>query len=188
MNSTTRLATKADAPAILAMLNHYITHSTTTFITEPQTIEERLAWFDERDAAHPAIVAEHLGAVIAWGALSRHNPRGGYRHTVEVSVYVHPELHRRGIGGMILTDLIARAGAIGHHALLANCCTESRASIALHESLGFTRVGYLPEIGRKFDRWLDVVYLLLLLSNSTPIDTIPVSVSGPAENSAKWQQ
>jgi len=145
------------------MLNHYIVHSTSTFITEAQTIEERLAWFDERDDRHPAIVAEELGSVVAWGALSKHNPRGGYRHTADVSVYVHPELHRRGIGRMILADLITRARAIGHHALLANCCTESRASIALHESLGFKRVGHLPEIGRKFDRWLDVVYLLLLL-------------------------
>jgi phosphinothricin acetyltransferase len=158
-----RLANKADAPAMVEILNYYIAHSTTTFLIEPQTLEDRLSWFDQRSEIHPAIAVEIEGEVIAWGALSTHNPRGGYRHTADVSVYVHPDFQRRGVGRMIITDLISRVRAIGHHVLVANCCTESVASIALHESLGFSRAGHLREIGRKFDRWLDTVYLLLPL-------------------------
>ena len=158
-----RLADATDAPAMIETLNHYIAHSTTTFLTEPQTVEDRLSWFEQRSETYPGIAVEVAGAVIAWGALSPHNPRGGYRHTADVSVYVHPGFHRRGIGRMIVRDLIARARAIGHHALIANCCSESVASISLHESLGFKRVGALREVGRKFDRWLDVIYLELLL-------------------------
>jgi L-amino acid N-acyltransferase YncA len=158
-----RLATKADAPAMTALLNHYITNTTNTFITEPHTLEDRLAWFDEHSERHPVLAAEVEGEFVGWGALSVHNPRGGYRHTADVSVYVHLEFHRRGIGRALLLELITRARALGYHALLAICCTESVGSIALHESLGFRRVGELREVGRKFDRWLDVAYLELLL-------------------------
>ena len=105
-----RSATKADAPAIVEILNHYVGSTTSTFIMEPQALDERLAWFDERSDSHPAIAAEIDGNVVGWGALSKHNPRGGYRHTADVSVYVRPELHRRGIGRAIVTELIARAG------------------------------------------------------------------------------
>jgi L-amino acid N-acyltransferase len=160
---TPRIATKADAPAMVEMLNSCIAHSTTTFLTEPQTLEDRLQWFDQRSNIHPAVVVEDEKKVIAWGALSPHNPRTGYRHTADVSVYVHPDFHRRGIGRVIVTELVSRVRGVGHHTLVAVCCSESVASIALHESLGFSRVGQLREVGRKFNRWLDNIYLQLLL-------------------------
>jgi L-amino acid N-acyltransferase YncA len=163
MSFSLRLATKDDAPAITELLNHYVANTTSTFITEPQTLTDRLAWFEERSEKHPAIAVESDGKLIGWGALSPHNPRGGYRHSADVSVYLDSDFHGRGIGRALLEDLIGRARAIGHHVLVAGCCTESTASIALHESLGFTRVGTFREIGRKFDRWLDVVYLQLIL-------------------------
>lgn len=158
-----RPATKADAAAIAQILNHYIAETTSTFVIEPQTLEERLAWFDERSETHPAIAAEIDGALVAWGALSPHNPRGGYRHTADTSVYVRHDVQRRGIGRAIVTELIALARGAGHHTLIAQCCTESTGSIALHESLGFKRVGEMREVGRKFDRWLDVTLLQLML-------------------------
>ncbi len=160
---TIRTATKADAPAMNAIFNHYIATSTCVFILEPQTVEERLAWFEQCSELHPAVAEEMDGALIGWGALSVHNPRPGYRHTADVAVYVRPDMHRQGIGRAIVSELIARARAAGHHALVALCCAEAEASIALHEALGFERVGELREIGRKFDRWLDIVYLQLLL-------------------------
>jgi phosphinothricin acetyltransferase len=160
---TVRDATEADAGPLVEMLNHFIVHTTHTFITEPHTLDDRVAWLAERSLLHPAIVVEIDGAIAAWGALSPHNPRGGYRHTADVSVYVHPDFHRRGIGRSIVTELIRRARSAGHHALIAGCCTESVGSIALHESLGFERVAEFREVGRKFERWLDVVYLELLL-------------------------
>jgi len=158
-----RLATKADAPAITEILNHYIATSTATFIMEPQTVEERIAWFEQRSNLHPAVAADLDGALVGWGALSVHNPRAGYRHTADVSVYVRPDLHRRGIGRVIVSELIARARAVGLHTLIAQCCNESAGSRALHEALGFKRIGELREVGRKFDRWLDVTILQLFL-------------------------
>lgn len=163
MSHLIRTATKADAAAMVEMLNHYILDSTATFQTEPQTLEDRLAWFDDRDEMHPVVSVEVEDKVIAWGTLSVFNPRPGYRKTAEVSVYVHLEFQRRGIGRAIVIDLIARARDLGYHALLAICCSESIGSIALHESLGFERVGHVREVGWKFERWLDVVYLQLLL-------------------------
>ena len=161
--SSTRPATKADAPAMVAILNDYIARSTAIFIMEPQTLDDRLQWFAERSECYPAIACDVDGTLVGWGALSVYNPRGAYRHTAEISVYVHADFHRRGIGRLIVTELIASARAAGHHTLIANCCAESAASIALHEALGFVRVGQFREIGRKFDRWLDVVSLQLLL-------------------------
>ena len=158
-----RIATKDDVPAMTELLNHYIANSTTTFVLEPQTVEERLTWFDQRSELHPAIVAEVDGGFVGWGALSVHNPRAGYRHTADVSVYVRPDLHRRGVGRAIVGELITRGRAVGHHTLIAQCCTESVESIALHEALGFKRTGELHEVGRKFDHWLDVIFLQLLL-------------------------
>lgn len=164
MNSPSlRLAKKADASAITKILNHYVAESTATFIIEPQNLEERLAWLEQRSERHPAVAAEVNGAFAGWGSLSIFNPRGGYRHTAEVSVYVRPDLHRRGIGRALVTDLIARARAAGHHTLIAQCCRESSESIALHEALGFERAGELRGVGRKFDRWLDVTILQLVL-------------------------
>ncbi len=158
-----RPATKADAPAITALLNHFIAQTTTTFIIAPHTVEERELWFEQRDAAHPAIAVDLEQRLVAWGALSLHNPREGYRHSADVSVYVHPDFQRRGIGRAIVIELIRLARAAGHHTLIADCCTESVGSIALHESLGFERAGRHREVGRKFDRWLDVVSLQLML-------------------------
>ena len=158
-----RTATKADAAAITELLNHYIISSTSVFIIEPQTVEERLAWFDQRSELHPPVAAEIDGTVVGWGSLSVYNPRAGYRHTADTSVYVDPTVHRRGIGRAILAELIARGRAAGHHTLIALCCTESTASIALHEALGFRRAGELREVGRKFDRWLNIAHLQLML-------------------------
>ncbi|MDQ2918376.1 MAG: N-acetyltransferase family protein [Verrucomicrobiota bacterium] len=163
VNFSRRLATKNDAPAITELLNHYVENSTATFITEPQTVADRMAWFEQRSEKHPAVAVESDGKLIGWGALSPHNLRGGYRHSADVSVYLHPDFQRRGIGRALLSDLIERARTIGYHVLVAGCCAESASSIALHESLGFVRIGTFREIGRKFDRWLDVVYLELLL-------------------------
>jgi L-amino acid N-acyltransferase len=162
-NYRTRVATKADLPDINEITNDYIVNSTATYITEVQTLEDRLAWFNQRSEQHPAVVVEDEGQVIAWGALNQHNPRGGYRHTAEPSVYVHRAFHRRGIGRLIVIDLIKRARVAGHRTLIACCCSESVPSIELLESLGFQRVGRFSEVGRKFERWLDNIYLQVLI-------------------------
>ncbi len=158
-----RLATRADAEDINGIQNHYVVHSTATFLTDPLTLEQRLAWLENRPQAHPVIVAQADDSVVGWGSLEVFRGRPAYRHTAEFSIYVHPERHRRGIGRAILADLLTRARALGHHALIGGCCSESTAIIALLEASGFSRVAHFREVGRKFDRWLDVVFLQRLL-------------------------
>jgi len=158
-----RLATVADAAAISAILNDYVTNSTATFITEPVSLDERLAWLKEHNDSHPAIVAEAQGKVIGWAALSSFRSRAAYRQTAEVSVYIDRNYHRRGIGRALLQELIGRGRKLGYHSLIGGCCSESVASIALLEQLGFSHAAHFHEAGRKFDRWLDVVFLELIL-------------------------
>jgi L-amino acid N-acyltransferase len=158
-----RLAQPSDAAAINDILNHYVVHSTATFITVPQTLEERLTWLGDRQDMHPVIVAELDGAVVGWAALSAFRTRQAYRQTVEFGVYVRHDLHRRGVGRALVAELIVRARALGHHVLVGGCCHESTASLALMESFGFTQAARFREVGRKFDRWLDVIFLQLIL-------------------------
>lgn len=158
-----RPATVADLPAVRAIFNHYVTTSTCTFQIEPETEAERLAWFSERTDAHPVTVAENHGEVVGWAALSPWKSRCAYARSVDVSVYIRHDLHRRGIGRGLLADLIKRARAAGHHTVIGGVCSEQTASVALHEGLGFERVACFREVGYKFGRWLDVIYLQLVL-------------------------
>lgn len=160
---TIRPAARADADTINAIQNHYVVHSTATFLTEPVTLEQRLAWLENRATVHPVTVAQVDGTIAGWGALDTFRSRPAYRHTTEFSVYVHHDWQRRGIGRAIVLDLIGRARALGHHALVGGCCSESTAVIALLEALDFSRVGHFPEVGYKFGRWLDVVFLQRIL-------------------------
>jgi L-amino acid N-acyltransferase len=102
------------------------------------------------------------GRVVGWAALSAWKSRCAYAPSVEVSVDVRHDLHRRGLGRALMLDLIERAQAAGHHTI-SGACTEQAASLALQESLGFERVACFREVRYKFGRWLDVAYMKLLL-------------------------
>ena len=158
-----RLAARADARDINDIQNHYVVHSTATFLIDPLTLEQRLNWLENRSQAHPVIVAQADGLVAGWGSLEVFRARPAYRHTAEFSIYVHHERHRQGIGRAIVGDLVKRARALGHHTLVGGCCSESTAVIALLEASGFSRVAHFREVGRKFDRWLDVIFLQRIL-------------------------
>jgi len=165
MNDVTlRLATVADLEAINAIYNHYVLKSTCTYQTEPETIADRRAWFDRHGPRHPVVVAQQAGEVVGWGSLSPFHARAAYRHTVENSVYVRHDVLGRGIGSVILTDLIRRAREIGHHTIVAGIDAEQVASIAFHAKQGFVQVGRLKQVGFKFGRWLDVLYMQLILA------------------------
>jgi phosphinothricin acetyltransferase len=158
-----RLATRTDAGAINDIQNHYVLHSTATFLTQPFTLAQRLDWLEGRAPAHPVMVAEAEGGVVGWSALGEFRSRPAYRHTTEFSIYLRPDRLRRGIGRALLADLTERARALGHHALVGGCCSESTAILGLLEASGFSRVARFPEVGYKFDRWLDVVFMQKLL-------------------------
>lgn len=156
---TVRTATRTDAAAINDIQNYYVERSTVTFLTRPVTLEERFAWFDGHAERHPITVAVAAATIVGWGSLGTFRSAPAYRHTSELSVYVHYDWHRRGVGRALVADLVDRARALDHRAIVGVCCSEAAASIALLETLGFARVGHLPQVGRKFDRWLDVVFV-----------------------------
>jgi phosphinothricin acetyltransferase len=162
-NRHIRLATPADLPAINAIYNHYVLTSTCTYAEEPDTLADRSFWFAEHQGPHPATVLEQDGEVVGWASLSEYRGRCGYRFSVENSVYVHHAHHGQGIGKALMLDLIDRARQLGHHTIVAGVSADQTASRGLHEHLGFTQVAHFREVGYKFDRWLDVVFLQLLL-------------------------
>jgi len=159
-----RVATVDDLPAIDAIYNHYVDQATCTWQYAPAPPAERRAWLDAHGAAHPITVAVDTGgAIVGWGSLSVYNKREGYRFTVENTVYVHPRHHRRGIGRALLADLVERARTLGHHSIVASISADQQASIGLHAAAGFIEVGRMRELGVKFGRWLDCVYMQKLL-------------------------
>jgi phosphinothricin acetyltransferase len=158
-----RTALREDAGAINDIQNYYVERSTVTFLTKPLTMAERLRWFDAHSKAHPITVALIDGTIVGWGSLGSFRSAAAYGHTSELSVYVHHEWHRHGIGRAIVEDLVDRARALDHRAIVGVCCSEAVPSIALLEALGFARVGHLPQVGRKFGRWLDVVLVQRLI-------------------------
>ena len=159
-----RQATVADLDTINAIYNHYVLHSTCTYQTEPETAAGRRAWFDRHGPEHPVVVADAAGEVVGWGSLSAFHARAAYRHTVENSVYVRHDLVRRGIGKTLLEHLIRQAKLIGHRTIIAGIDADQAASIAFHARHGFAEVGHLRQVGFKFGRWLDVIYMQLLLA------------------------
>lgn len=158
-----RLATVADAPAITEIYNHYVYTSTCTFQIEPDSVEVRKHWLASHGERHPITVAELAGEVVGWGSLSKFRERSGYGVTVEPSAYVRHDSLGRGLGRLLLVDLIERARALGFHTIIGVSCTEQRASIQLQKSLGFVQVAHLQEVGLKFGRRLDVLYFQLKL-------------------------
>jgi L-amino acid N-acyltransferase len=159
-----RDASAADLPTISAIYNYYVLHSTCTYQVDPETLADRQAWFDVHSPdKYPVVVAELDGRVVGWGSLSKFHARAGYAPTAEPSVYIAHGFHRRGLGRTILQSLIERARLAKFHSLIGGTSADQSASIALQESLGFTRVAHLKEVGQKFGRRLDVVYMQLML-------------------------
>jgi len=163
MTPQIRLATEGDLPIINDIYNHYVTNSTCTYQLEPEKIEDRVKWFNAHGPKHPVTVAEVDGKILGWGSLTKFHQRAAYQNTVENSIYIHHEHRRQKIGSAILADQIRRAREIGHHTILAIIDSDQAGSIALHERFGFSKAAHLKQLGFKFNRWLDVVYMQLML-------------------------
>jgi L-amino acid N-acyltransferase len=106
-----------------------------------------------------AAPCDDRGEVLGWASLSRFSPRSAYRFTVENSIYIRHDVLGKGIGRALLNDLLERAAGLALQQVIAIICTEHPRSIDLHRRAGFVQVGHLKNVGFKFDRWLDVVYL-----------------------------
>lgn len=161
---TVRTAVAADAAGILEIYNHAVTATVDTFDLVPRTIEQQEAWIRDHAGAHPAVVAvDGSGAVLGFGSLSPYRPRPAYATTVEDSVYVAESARGAGIGRALLADLVRMAREHGFHSVIGRVVGHNEVSIGLHRACGFVEVGTEREVGRKFNRWLDVVVMQLLL-------------------------
>jgi phosphinothricin acetyltransferase len=160
-----RDATEADLHRILDITNEAIAHTTASWSLEPVTLDERRDWFRAHCAhGYPILVAEDRdGGVLGFAAYGEFRPRAGYRHTVEHSIYVDALQRGRGIGTALLSALIDRALANGVHVMIGGIDADNTGSIRLHERFGFTATGQLHEVGRKFDRWLNLVFMQRIL-------------------------
>lgn len=159
-----RLATLEDAEAIRSIYNVEVTGSTVTFDLVPRTLEEQRNWLTARSGAHAVLVAtDDAGETVGFASLSPYRDRPAYATTVEDSVYVHEDHRGRGVGRLLLSELVAVASVHGFHAVMARIVGGHDASIALHRDIGFEIVGTEREVGRKFGRWLDVVLMQRLL-------------------------
>ena len=150
---------------ILGIYNDVIATSTAVFSDEQVTLEDRERWLaGRRTQGYPVLVAlDADGMVLGFASFGDFRTWPGYRTTVEHSVHVRADQRGRGIGTALMGALIERAGAAGKHAMIAGVDADNDGSLRLHERLGFTVVARLPEVARKFDRWLDLVLLELLL-------------------------
>lgn len=155
-----RDATADDAAGVLPIYNQAVTETAAVWNDAPSDLAGRAAWIGARLAAgYPVLVAEQAGRVVGYASFGDFRPFDGYRHTVESSVYVAPDLHRQGVGRALLEALIGRARAMGKHAMVAGIEAGNLASLRLHAAAGFVETGRLPQVGRKFGRWLDLVFM-----------------------------
>jgi len=160
---TVRLAERRDAEAIRAIYNLEVAESTVTFDLVPRTLDEQVDWINAHSGAHPAVVADEDGEVVGFGSLSPFKERPAYSPTVEDSVYVRRDRRGRGIGRLLLEDLLHLAVDHGFHTVMARIVGNHEASIALHVACAFELVGTEREVGRKFGHWLDVVEMQRML-------------------------
>jgi len=158
-----RLATIDDAEATRAIYNLEVTESTVTFDLVPRTLEQQQAYLVARSGAHAVLVAEDDSDVVGFASFSPYRDRPAYSTTVEDSVYVRRDQQGKGVGTLLLGELVALARSHGFHTIVARIVGGHDASTALHRALGFEFVGTEREVGRKFGRWLDVDVMQLLL-------------------------
>ena len=158
-----RLATVADAEAIRRIYNHEVEHATHTFDLVPRTLEDQQAWLRDREGALEVVVAEVGGEVAGFASLSEYRPRAAYRTSVESSVYVDESVRGRGVGRLLMQELVVVAEARGFHTMIARIAGGHEASTGLHQAVGFATVGTEREVGRKFGGWLDVVVMQRML-------------------------
>jgi phosphinothricin acetyltransferase len=159
-------AREEDLADVLAIYNQVIATTTAVYREDPATLEDRREWWQARAAqGYPVLVAVEDGAVVGFASFGDFRPWPGYRFTVEHSVHVRVDRRGSGVGQALMQPLIARARGLGKHVMMAGVDADNAGSIRFHERLGFERVGHLREVGFKFGRRLDLVFLQRLLSD-----------------------
>ena len=159
--SPIRSARTEDMAAIVALYNHYIENTPITFDIDPHRVEQRQAWFDgfNETGRHRLLVGELEGAVVGYACSHQFRTKAAYDTTVETSVYLAPEAVGRGLGSALYSELFSRLEGEDLHRAYAGITLPNEASTALHERFGFEELGVFREVGRKFGKYWDVLWL-----------------------------
>ena len=158
-------ATTADIPQILEIVNHNILNETCIYDIEERSLETQLAWFENQlNHNYPVIVAKQNHSVLGYASYGQYRPKVGYKFSMEHSIYIHPAHQNQGIGKELLQELIQIASSNNVHVLIGGIDANNLGSIAFHEKFGFEVVGRMNEVGYKFDKWLDLIWMQKTLS------------------------
>lgn len=163
-----RTAVPADAASIASIVNALLSSTTIEWRHEPYSADAILQWMDAHECV---LVAQHEDAVVgvaAFGPFRDSAKWPGYRFTVENTIHVRQDQWGGGVGTALMTALIVAASDSGKHAMIAAVDSANEKSIRLHERLGFVEVARMPEVGAKFETWLDLVLLELVLDDRGP--------------------
>ena len=152
-----------DAAGICEIYNHYVENTTVTFEETAVLPEEMKERIDTITSAYPWLVYEDHGHLLGYAYANRWSERAAYRHSVETTVYVHKDAFGRGIGTALYKELLTHLKNKGFHTAIGRLALPNQSSIALHEKLGFQKVGHIKEAGFKFNQWIDVGYWQLIV-------------------------
>jgi L-amino acid N-acyltransferase YncA len=164
MNIEIRPAGTDDLQAMLAIYNHAIINTTAVYDYQPRTSDAQRQWFETKQAQRlPVLVAVDNATIIGFGSFGPFRPWPAYQFTVENSLYVDSAFRRKGAGTALLASLVTAAHTAGYHTMVAGIDATNEASLALHRKAGFEPVAHFREVGWKFERWLDLVFMERLL-------------------------
>jgi L-amino acid N-acyltransferase len=161
-----RFAELSDAAPIAEIYNVEVTQSVVTFDLVPRTVEDQIEWLRARSGAHPCVVADDGDTVCGWACLSPYRPKPAYATSVENSIYVHRDHQGRGVGDLLLGELVRLSDEHGFHSIFARIAGDNPVSESLHAKYGFETIGVEREVGRKFGKWLDVTVMQRLTPTS----------------------
>lgn len=161
-------AKEDDLPAILDIYNEAVANTTAIWNEATVDLANRRDWLRQRrEQGYPVLVAQdHDGRAIGYASFGDWRAWDGYRFTVEHSIYVHKDQRGKGVANLLLPALIERANELGKHVIIAGIEGSNDVSIRLHARHGFEEVGRMREVGTKFGRWLDLVFMQLSLDGS----------------------
>ena len=159
-----RRATENDLRPMLDIYNEIIMNTTAVFQYDLHTLEQRKEWFAQKEKEnYPVFVAEEDNMVVGFSTFGQFRNWQAYKYSVENSVYVKADCRGKGIGKLLLQPLIDAAKERQLHTIIAGIVADNEASIALHKQFGFVEVAHFKEVGYKFDSWLDLKFLQLIL-------------------------
>lgn len=163
-----RTATSDDLPAIIDIFNYEILNTESVYIYEPWTLEYALTWFQEiQEDGYPFIVAETGNTVVGYAYYSKFRKRRAYDTTVEYSVYIHRNHRRKRLAYTLVTKLINLAKEQGYHVMVGGLDSGNTTSHDFHKKMGFTEVAHFKSIARKNEKWLDLIFFQLMLTDET---------------------